>query len=146
MKKIQPNWEEFRGYYITPRVVMENESINSPTKMVFCYILTLYLSGDDVHPSVTTIGGITNLSKSSVQRGIKELVTQGLITIVQHGNGRGYTSSYQVNEERFNTFFNCKVFGTPTENKDEKEVKSRRVDPYSEIIKQKLIEKNGKSY
>lgn len=144
MKKIQPNWDEFQGYYITPRVVMENKNINSPGKKVLCYILTLYLNGDDVHPSVTTISDITDLSKSSVQRGIKELVTMGLITIVQRGNGRGNASSYQVNEEKFNSFFNCKVFGTPTENKEE--VKTKRVDPYNEIIKQKLIEKNGKSY
>lgn len=109
MKKRKFNLTQLGGYYMTPRVVMKSDKIGSPAKKVLCYLMTLWTSTDDIHPSVSTIADITDQSESGVKRSIKELTDKGLIKVVQRGNGYGHSNSYAVNATGINKFFDCEI-------------------------------------
>lgn len=109
MKKRKFNLTQLGGYYMTPRVVMKNNNLGSPAKKVLCYLMTLWTSTDDIHPSVSTIADITDQSESSAKRGLKDLTDKGLIKVVQRGNGYGHSNSYAVNVTGINKFFDCEI-------------------------------------
>lgn len=98
---------------MTPRVIMKSNKLGGPAKKVLCYLMTLWTNTDDIHPSMATIADITDQSESGVKRGIKELATNHMITIIQRGNGSGHSNSYAVNVPSINKFFGCEILMDP---------------------------------
>lgn len=156
MKKRKFNLTQLGGWYMTPRVVMKSDKIGSPAKKVLCYLMTLWTSTDDIHPSVTTIADITDQSERSVKYAIKELTKKGLIKVVQRGNGYGHSNSYAVNATGINKFFDCEMLIDETKKEEPKKETAPKVnngqgnyttekrDPYSEYLAKMYTSTLGK--
>lgn len=128
MKTRKFNLTQLGGYYMTPRVVMKSDKLSSPAKKVLCYLMTLWTSTDDIHPSVATIADITDQSESGVKRGIKELTDKGLIKVLQKGNGYGHSNSYAVNVTGINRFFDCDILIDETKKEEQKKETAPKVN------------------
>ena len=150
MKKRKFNLTQLGGWYMTPRVVMKSDKIGSPAKKVLCYLMTLWTSTDDIHPSVATIADITDQSESGVKRGIKELTDKGLIKVLQKGNGYGHSNSYAVNVTGINKFFDCEILidetkkeepkmETAPKNNGQDNYTTQKRDPYSEYLAKRYM-------
>ena len=128
MKKRKFNLTQLGGYYMTPRVVMKSDKIGSSAKKVLCYLMTLWTSTDDIHPSVSTIADITDQSERSVKYAIKELTDQGLIKVVQRGNGYGHSNYYAVNAACINKLFDCEILIDETKKEERKKETTPQVN------------------
>jgi very-short-patch-repair endonuclease len=120
------NFDNLGGYCVIPSVVMKSNKIGSPAKKVLCYLMTLWTSTTEIHPSVPTIANATDQGERSVKYAIRELIDHGLIKIAQRGNGPGHSNSYVVNASAINRFFDCEILideAKKQENKKKIEIK-----------------------
>lgn len=122
MKKrfLKTNRGEHSGYYTVPEEVAYCDKLKGSEKLVLCYLMSLAVNTESIHPSVEKITKMTFQSESTVKRAVKAITSLGLFTITQRGNGRGLANSYQVNADAINQLLGCDylIDTTQPEKKD----------------------------
>lgn len=77
------------------------ESSLPPTQKSILAIMAnfAYDEDGDIFPSVATVSKLTSYSERTVRYTLKELVSDGFLTLTRVGGGIGYTNHYRINIE-----------------------------------------------